>query len=56
MKVNKFPEENEKPLYSHHLLGTPIVKGTAPSEGIISSTMKIESKDTAWKPAPVMGG
>jgi len=26
-----------------------------PSEGILSSSIKIESKDSAWKPAPVMG-
>ena len=55
MKVNKFPEESEKPLYSG-VLSTPIIKGTAPTEGIISSTMKIESKDHQWKPAPIMGG
>lgn len=55
MKVNKFPEEIEKPLYSSQFK-TPGVKGTAQSEGIISSSLKIESKDSAWKPAPIMGG
>jgi len=42
--------------YKDTTLHTPTqIRGTVPSEGVISSSLKIESKDSGWKPAPIMG-
>jgi hypothetical protein len=38
------------------MMGSTPVRGAIPSEGqFMSSSMKVESKDNQWKPAPIMG-